>query len=160
MQFFFIRFLIFASLISLTAVWAHGLEGVKTNPDGVIFNVLFYSISGSIAYFIVLFLASFLATIITSKNNFPLNFHTVMLADTVFSHAFILSSSWLFLMQSASSVSVGGSQGEQVVNGLYTVVGWKNASYNAWGAICFAIVLHFAFFIHNYISTRNQSTAE
>ena len=65
MQFFFIRFLIFAFLISLTAVWAHGLEGVKTNPDGVIFNVLFYSISGSIAYFIVLFLASFLATIIT-----------------------------------------------------------------------------------------------
>lgn len=160
MQFFFIRFLIFALLISLTDFLVNGLAGVNTNTGGFIFNVLFYSILGLSAYFLFLLFASLIATAITSKNSFSLTFHTVFLADTIFSYALVLSFAWLFLTESASSVSVSGSQGELVVNGLYTILGWKNASYCARSAISFAVVLHFLFLIHNYIATRNQLMSE
>jgi hypothetical protein len=160
MQFFFIRVLIFASLISLAGFGADYLIGVKTNTDGFVFNVLFYSVVGLTAYSLVLFLASFVATAITSKNSFSLTFHTVFLADTIFSYALVLSFAWFFLRESGSSVSVSGSQGELVVNGLYTILGWKNAAYNARGAVSFAIVLHFLFIVHNYVATRNQLMAE
>lgn len=161
MQFFFIRFMIFASLISLMFVWARGLDGVKTNTGGFSFGVLWLSTFAVIAYFLVLFLVSFIASAVTSKNKFPLNFHTVLLADTVFSYALILITSRLFLTESgASSVSSGGNQGALVVKGLRTVLGWRQASDIAKNVIWFSIVLHFLFFIHNYIATRNQSGAE
>ncbi|MCM2434022.1 hypothetical protein RMS29_002160 [Agrobacterium rosae] len=147
-------------MILLTAVWVYGLSGITTNSDGLAFNVVFYSVLGSIAYFVVLLLTSFTASAITSKNRFPLTFHTVLLADTVFSYALILGSSWLLSTETEIASSAGGNQGELAVNGLRTVLGWRQASGIARNAICFAIVLHFLFFIHNYIATRNQSAAE
>jgi hypothetical protein len=61
---FFIRFLIFALLISLAGFWADGSLDVKTNTGGFIFNVLFYSILRLFVYFLV-FLVQYIADVIT-----------------------------------------------------------------------------------------------
>ena len=154
--FFFTRLLILISSISLTAVWAYGLEGFKTNTGGLVFNVVFYSFLALTVYFFVLFIASISASLLTSSNRFPLNFYTVSLADMFFSYSIILSSSLLFLTESESTVSVGVSEGELIINGLRTILGWRHASESARGAICFAIVLHFLFFIHSYIALKTR----
>ena len=142
------------------ASWTYGLEGIKRNTGGLLFNVFFYGILASTIYSFLLFLASALVSLFTSSNRFALNFEAVSLADTLFSYMLIPISSLLFLTESESTVSIGVSQGELVENGLYTVIGWRHAAENMRGAICFAIALHFLAFIHNYITLRNRLTAK
>ncbi|QDG94561.1 hypothetical protein NIBR502774_18695 (plasmid) [Rhizobium sp. NIBRBAC000502774] len=50
-------------------------------------------------------------------------------------------------------VSVGGLQGELVVNGLKTFLGWRDSAQNAISGIRFAIVLHLLFSVHNHVAT-------
>ncbi|WP_312361269.1 hypothetical protein [Agrobacterium sp.] len=150
--FFVVRFFIFAALISVMAFLGSGHGSIISG--GLVFNAAYYSLTGLILYSIVLFAASAAISLFSSSNRFSLDFYNVLLADAVFSYVIILISSWFFLTENESSVSIGRHQGELVVSGLKTVLGWRVASESAKGAIYLAIVLHFLFFIHNYIATR------
>lgn len=123
---------------------------------GKVFNVAYYSVAALLIYCILLFLASSAVSFFTGKNRFSLSFQTVLLADILFLYAMLEGSSLLFLTENSSTVSVGGSQGELVRNGLKTILGWRDAAENAISGIRFAIALHFLFSIHNYMAARTE----
>ncbi len=153
MSFFAIRYVILVLLISSVMMLNSSPESIRGNIGGIVFNVACYSVAALLIYWIVLFVVSAAASFFTATNRFPLSFQTVLLADTLFLYAMLVSSSWLFLAENSTMVSVGGSQGELVVNGVKTILGWRDAAQNAISGIRFAIVLHILFSVHNYVAT-------
>ncbi|WP_280171542.1 hypothetical protein [Agrobacterium pusense] len=153
MSFFAIRYVILVLLISSVTMLNSSPESIRGNIGGIVFNVACYSVAALLIYWIVLFVVSAAASFFTATNRFPLSFQTVLLADTLFLYAMLVSSSWLFLAENSSMVSVGGLQGELVVNGVKTILGWRDSAQNAIRGIRFAIVLHILFSVHNYVAT-------
>lgn len=156
MMFFATRYVILVLLISLATFINSSPESIRGNAGAMVFNVACYSVAALLTYCILLFLASAAVSFFTGKNRFSLSFQTVLLADILFLYAMLEGSCLLFLTENSSTVSVGGSQGELVRNGLKTILGWRDAAENAISGIRFAIALHFLFSIHNYVAARTE----
>lgn len=156
MMFFATRYVILVLLISLATFINSSPESIRGNAGAMVFNVACYSVAALLIYCILLFLASAAVSFFTGKNRFSLSFQTVLLADILFLYAILEGSSLLFLTENSSTVSVGGSQGELVRNGLKTILGWRDAAENAISGIRLAIALHFLFSIHNYMAARTE----
>ncbi|SOC90468.1 hypothetical protein SAMN05216358_0536 [Rhizobium sp. AN5] len=154
------RYVILILLISLATFINSSPESIRGNAGAMVFNVAYYSVAALLIYCILLFLASSAVSFFTGKNRFSLSFQTVLLADTLFLYAMLEGSSLLFLTENSSTVSVGGSRGELVRNGLKTILGWRDAAENAISGIRFAIGLHLLFSIHNYMATRTEPSAK
>lgn len=74
------------------------------------------------------------------------------MCDTLLLYFWVAVVSRVILTESASNVSIGESQGELVINGYYTVIGWRDASTKAISNLNFGILLHLAFSTHNYLA--------
>ncbi|MGP4692314.1 hypothetical protein [Agrobacterium cavarae] len=159
MIFFFVRFLIFAFVTWLPIVYSQGFEFVKANGF-FIFAVVFVGIAGLIAYFLVLFFASVLMSMLTSSNQFPINFRTVAVADIIFCYGLIMVTSAMFLTETRHPISVAVARGPLVVDGIKTLLGWQVATQNAKSAIFCIIAIHALFLIHNFVATRRQPVAD
>ncbi|MDQ1183937.1 hypothetical protein [Agrobacterium larrymoorei] len=158
MMFFFIRFLIFVFVTWLPIVYSNGFEFVEAHGFFV-FAVVLMGIAGLIAYFLMLFFASVLMSMLSSSNQFPINFHTVAVADTIFCYGLIMMVSAFFLTETGLPISVNVAQGPLVVDGIKTPLGWQVSAQNAKSAIFCIIAIHALCLIHNFVATRRQPVA-
>jgi len=159
MLFFVIRFLILFSITSLQVVCLQDLGLVIANGL-LIIPIAGVSLLSLIAYFLVLFSTSVFVSILTSSNQFPLNFRTVAVADTIFCYGLILITSGLFLTEAGISLSLSAARGELAVDGIKTPLGWQVSAQNAKTAIFCIIAIHALFLIHNFVATRRQPVAD
>lgn len=133
--FFAVRFAFIFLLFLLLSLYGYGYENITRNIGGVLFSCSFFSAV------LFLFNLTFLCSIFTFRK-FELRYNLVVTADNIFLYTAVLFVIWFFLKDSGAPVSVGGHQGELVLNGFKTKLGWDEAARNIGNFVCLLLVFH------------------
>lgn len=145
------RFSIIFLLLLVLALIDYGYDNFTRNKGGFLFSVVYFSVILIFCYSFVLFLSSAICSLLHKRNEFPRNFTTVLLADNLFFYIFTCLTTWIFFTDGTTSVSVAGREGELVVNGVKTALGWRQAAESVRMLILFIVILHILSLLHNYI---------
>lgn len=155
--FFAIRFSIIFLLLSVCSVVDYGVDNFTRNKGGVLFSISYFSVVLIFCYFLILLLSSVFSGFLYGRSEFKISFTNVLLADNLFLYIFTGFAVWLFLTDGTTGVSVAGHEGELVVNGVKTALGWRKATESVKTFILFIIILHILSLLHNYITNRAKT---